>query len=156
MTLKKFHRRAPERPAHRAQGFTLIELLVVLSIIIVIVGLSITIIAIAYGEGDDAGTKVLFERVLSAETEWRTTVGASDPHPGGIRDLINDCRDIPSAISFLEGAKDIFKRKDGGTGQLQTLQDPWGQELNYADGVVWSVGPDRTGGTDDDLYSDGR
>lgn len=141
--------------AGNTRGFTLIELLIVMLILALLIGLGITIISIAYGESDQAATESLLQRVLNAETAWRTQVNSPTPHPGPIRDLVESCQDVPEAISWLEGAQNIFKRKDA-NGKLITLQDPWGEELNYANGVAWSIGPDRDGGTDDDIRTDGK
>ncbi len=141
--------------ADHSRGFTLVELLIVLLILALLIGLGITIIALAYGESDDAATESLLQRVLSAETAWRAQVDSNAPHPGQMKDLVNSCRDIPEAMSWLEGAPTTFKRTNA-NGELITLQDPWGNELNYANGVAWSIGPDRTGDTDDDISTDGK
>ncbi len=135
---------------HRAarDGFTLLEILVVLAIIGLLAGLAITNVDKIFG-GAQQSTVQLFvrESMKTSLTTYRIHMGDYPASAEGLQALVTR----PAAKSDRWFGPYI----DGGKIPL----DPWGEPYQYAyPGTrnkssydLWSKGPDRQTGTEDDI-----
>ena len=147
---KPFQSRVVERRAHhrRAAGFTLLEILVVLAIIGLLAGLAITNVDKIFG-GAQGSTASLFvrESMKTSLTTYRIHMGNYPSTSEGLQALIS--RPATKADRwhgpYIEGGK--------------LPLDPWGEPYQYAyPGTrnkssydLWSKGPDKQSGTEDDI-----
>lgn len=134
------------RPARAA--FTLLEILVVLAIIGLLAGLAITNVDKIFG-GAQGTTAQLFvrESMKTSLTTYRIHMGDYPSTSEGLQALIS--RPASKADRwhgpYIEGGK--------------LPQDPWGEPYQYAypgtrnkSGYdLWSKGPDKQSGTEDDI-----
>ncbi len=139
--------RRSRRPARRRRAFTLIEVLLVLVILVVLASI--------------AGTNYARVQKSANINAAKTQIGALDTPLETYR---LDVGDYPSADDGLEALR--TKPSDAPEGKWngsylrkQIPPDPWGEEYQYEyPGThnedmpdIWSMGPDRANGTDDDV-----
>lgn len=144
---QRLSRRLSWRRAAR-RGFTLLEILVVLAIIGLLAGLAITNVDKIFG-GAQVSTVQLFvrESMKTSLTTYRIHMGDYPSTSDGLQALVTR----PGTKSDRWFGPYI----DGGKIPL----DPWGEAYQYAyPGTrnktsydLWSKGPDRQTGTDDDI-----
>ena len=137
--------RRNQRP-HRS-GFTLIEVMVVLLILVTMAGLGVYAMR---GTLEGANRKTAFTYVNELESYvelFELSVGRPPTNEEGLGVLVN----CPSGISEAKWGGPYIKSKAVAT-------DPWGNAYQYAcpgrNGQlfsIWSYGPDRIDGTDDDI-----
>ena len=147
-SLKTPTRRTTRRSRPRATGFTLLEILVVLAIIGLLAGLAITNVDKIFGgaQGSTARLQVR-DSMRTSLTSYRIAMGDYPTTAEGLNALITP----PASKAdrwhgpYLEPAKIPL--------------DPWGEPLQYAfPGTknkggydLWSKGPDKQSGTEDDI-----
>ena len=129
-------------------GFTLLEILVVLAIIGLLAGLAITNVDKIFG-GAQVGTVQIFvkESMKTSLTPFRIQMGDYPSTSEGLQALI----DRPST----KGERWNGPYISGGKIPL----DPWGEPYQYAypgsknkgSYDLWSKGPDKQSGTEDDI-----
>jgi general secretion pathway protein G len=132
----------------KRRGFTLVEILVVITIIVLLAGITITNVGKLFG-----GSQVDIARLFVTQTmktplvTYRLSMGSYPSTQEGLAALLTP----PSGKSdrwrgpYVEGST--------------IPNDPWGEPYQYRcpgvhnkDGYdLWSKGPDRTDGTDDDI-----
>lgn len=131
-------------PRHKRQGFTLIELLLVLAILVVLGSMTVAFFGgtrqSAYIDAAK-GQIGIFEGAVD-RYEFDMT-----EYPGSLDDLLKKAsdKDGPKGGPYLKG-KEIKK-------------DPWKNDYKFvAPGKknpesydIWSIGPDKQDGTDDDI-----
>ncbi|MBI5722773.1 MAG: type II secretion system protein GspG [Planctomycetes bacterium] len=145
-------------PGLRKSAFTLLELMIVLAIILVIAG-SVGVIAYVKikDSADRDAAKVLVDQVVHAVDIFHTKLNRYPASDKGLQELITAPEDENEAKKW--GGPYL---KDG-----KIPVDPWGSELKYeltettgSSGTstgpafkVWSLGPDKQDGSDDDIRS---
>lgn len=129
------------------KGFTLMEVLLVMAILIGLASV-VTVSYINIKKSSDKKNAQL--QVDALKTAVELYYGAVNDYPSKLSDVSQP----PSDQTLLE------KWKDGGGPffEEEIPTDPWGQEYQYeTDGVdtfrVWSMGPDKQNGSDDDITS---
>jgi general secretion pathway protein G len=140
-----FLRRAP-----RAEGgFTLLEILLALGILAMLVALAVTNIGKTLGNAQDSVAKTFVrESMKTPLTAYRLSVGDYPSTEEGLQALV-------TAPENKQGWRGPYVDSPGGKIPL----DPWGEPYQYRypgthnkDGYdLWSKGPDKTDGTDDDI-----
>ncbi len=136
----------PARFLRAVTGFTLLEILVVLAIIGLLAGLAITNVDKIFG-GAQADTARLFvnQSLKAPLTAYRIATGSYPTTAEGLQALVTP----PSSKAD--------KLPRGLIDKVPT--DPWGEPYQYAypgnknkDGYdLWSKGPDKQSGTQDDI-----
>lgn len=136
------------RSPHRG-GFTLLEVMVVLFILVTIAGLAVVVMT---GQREAANRRAAFTYVkllANAVDQYDMQAGHPPTSEQGIAALISKPPDLSDGKWAGPYIKDNAKSTD-----------PWGIEYRYAspgrDGRsfdIWSCGPDRIDGTDDDIGS---
>ncbi len=149
MSFSRLRSSAPRRVLRPARAaFTLLEILVVLAIIGLLAGLAITNVDKIFG-GAQGTTAQLFvrESMKTSLTTYRIHMGDYPSTSEGLQALI--ARPANKADRwhgpYIEGGK--------------LPQDPWGETYQYAyPGTrnkggydLWSKGPDKQSGTEDDI-----
>lgn len=141
---------APVRAARRAtrNGFTILEILVVLAIIGLIVGLAVSKLG-GYFDRAQIQSAQLFVRTTLATplTAYKVATGSYPTTSEGLQALVT-----PPASKA-----DRFPTGEGLLDKLPT--DPWGEVYQYQyPGThnknsydLWSKGPDKQSGTEDDI-----
>ncbi len=141
--------RAPLTRSHHAAGaFTLLEILVVLAIIGLLVSLAVTNVGNLFSGSQKDIAKLFVNQSMRAPLEvYRSHMGDYPTAAEGLQALIT----APASKA---------DRWRGPYLQDNKLPiDPWGEPYQYrAPGVknkngydLWSKGPDKTDGTDDDI-----
>jgi len=129
------------------RGFTLLEILVVLAIVGLLAGLAITNVDTIFG-GAQVSTVQLFvkESMKTSLTTYRIHLGDYPSTADGLAALVSP----PSSKAdrwrgpYIEGGVPV---------------DPWGEPYQYAypgqknkgSFDIWSKGPDKQSGTEDDI-----
>jgi general secretion pathway protein G len=140
------------RPAHRRgeAAFTLLEILLALGILAMLVALAVTNVGKILGGAQDSVAKTFVrESMKTPLTAYRISVGDYPSTEEGLQAL----------VTAPEGKADRWKGPyvDVPGGKLPL--DPWGEPYQYRypgvhnkDGYdLWSKGPDKADGTDDDI-----
>lgn len=132
----------------RSRGFTLLEILVVLAIIGLLAGLAITKTGTIFGGAQVQATELFVRQSMKTSlVTYRLHMGDYPSTSDGLQALITP----PSAKAdrwhgpYIEGSRMPL--------------DPWGEPYQYANpGTknkggydLWSKGPDKQSGTEDDI-----
>ncbi len=140
--------RRPSRLRRAARAFTLLEILVVLAIIGLLAGLAITNVGNIFG-GAQQGTAQLFvkETMKTSLVTYRIHMGDYPSTADGLQALVTrpGTKGERWAGPYIEGGK--------------VPLDPWTEPYQYAyPGTrnkggydLWSKGPDKQSGTEDDI-----
>jgi len=130
------------------RGFTLVEILVVITIIVLLAGITITNVGKLFsGSQVDVAKLFVTQGMKTALVTYRLNMGSYPSTEEGLAVLVT----APSGKAdrwrgpYIEGNK--------------IPADPWGEPYMYRspgvhnkDGYdLWSKGPDKTDGTDDDI-----
>ena len=134
----------------KPRGFTLVEILVVITIIGLLAGLTIANFGKLFG-GSQVDIARLFvnQSMKTPLVTYRLQMGAYPSTEEGLQALVT----APS------GKADRWRGPYVAEGTKVPIVDPWGEPYLYRcpgvhnkDGYdLWSKGPDRTDGTDDDI-----
>ena len=139
------------QPTHsQRRAFTLVEILVVITIIGLLAGLTIANFGKLFG-GSQVDIARLFvnQSMKTPLVTYRLQMGAYPSTEEGLQALVT----APS------GKADRWRGPYVAEGTKVPIVDPWGEPYLYRcpgvhnkDGYdLWSKGPDRTDGTDDDI-----
>jgi general secretion pathway protein G len=132
------------------RGFTLIEILVVIAIIGLLAGLTIANVGGLFGGSQkDIARLFVTQSLKTPLTTYRLQMGDYPSTEEGLQVLFT-----PPA-----GKADRWRGPYVADGTKFPIEDPWGEPYQYRyPGVhnkgsydVWSKGPDKTDGTDDDI-----
>lgn len=140
--------RFPENSKRR--GFTLIEILVVIAIITLLAGLTIANVGKLFG-GSQVDIAKLFvnQSMKTPLVTYRLQMGSYPSTDEGLQAL----------VTAPANKADRWRGPYLAEGTKLPILDPWGEPYQYKcpgshnkDGYdLWSKGPDRTDGTDDDI-----
>ncbi len=133
-------------------GFSLIEILIVLGLLLVLGTVGVTAFRKVQSSANKKAAKVTVESAEQAMELYLTTVGELPDTESGLQALITAPEDETLAAKW-----DGPYLKDS-----KIPVDPWGSELRYelvesedeegdASFKIWSIGPDKEDGTDDDI-----
>lgn len=135
-----------KRIKRRAAAFTLLEVLLVLVILVVLGSMAAVGVMGTQDKAlkDSARAQVkIFDRAIEL---YRFNM---KKYPGELEDLVNKPSDAKEAEKW--GTEGYLNKKS-------IPLDPWDQEYRYeskdSSYRIWSVGPDGSDGTDDDIASD--
>jgi general secretion pathway protein G len=133
------------RRRRRKSGFTLIEVLLVMTILVILASL-----AVGTYSGVKAKTNISAAKaqVLLLKNVIATYEGTVNSYPSTLEALRTCPQDLPDPTKWAGPYLDS-----------DIQQDPWGNQYQYVcpgkhntDSFdVWSLGPDRTDGTPDDI-----
>lgn len=143
------------RSFRRHAGFTLIEVLLVIGILLVLGTVSVVSYTRIKEGADKKATKLMVDDTVNAIRFFQAALNRYPTQDEGLQGL----------ITAPEDEIEAQKWRDGGGPWLENGKipvDPWGNELKYepvedAGTVtgppvhVWSLGPDKEDGTDDDI-----
>lgn len=136
------------RRLNRSRAFTLVEVLLVLVILVVIASLAVTAYGPAQKQARVKAARVdigVFETALDL---FQVNIGVYPSTDQGLEAL----REAPSDLNNADDWAGPYLKK-------AVPNDPWGQPYQYEypgshdEEVpdIWSMGPDMTDGTDDDV-----
>lgn len=135
----------------RRAGFTLIEILLVIGILVVLGGVSVGVYSKIKSNTDKKNAKLLVDSVCAQIDRFQIDMGRYPQGEEGLKEL----------VSSPEDEKDKEKWAGPYLKDSKIPSDPWGQELKYeknedSEGSskpykVWSTGPDKEDGTEDDI-----
>jgi general secretion pathway protein G len=137
-------------PTSRRRGFTLIEILVVLAIIALMMGLFVSNVGSLFGGSQVSVAKLMVSQSLKTPLlAYRLQMGDYPSTEEGLQAL----------FTAPAGKADRWRGPYIADGTKYPLLDPWDQPYEYrypgthnkAGYDVWSKGPDKTDGTDDDI-----
>jgi general secretion pathway protein G len=145
------------RRTNSVKGFTLIEVLLVVGILVVLATVGVVGYSKIKAGADRDTTAVLVKDTCHAVDLYYIKMGAFPTSEEGLKALCEAPSDETLVEKWNSGGGPFLK--DG-----QIPKDPWGTELHYelvqTDSSsttvgpayhVWSDGPDRQPGTDDDI-----
>jgi len=121
-------------------GFTLIEVLLVLIILVIL--------------GSLAGVSYFQVQKQALEKQAKVQVGKID---GAVKLYLLNMNTAPAALDALntQPSDDKASNWKGPYFDGEIPTDPWGNDYQYeatgAEYKIWSMGPDATSGTDDDI-----
>ncbi|MBS3820400.1 MAG: type II secretion system major pseudopilin GspG [Planctomycetes bacterium] len=133
-------------------AFTLIEVLLVIGILVVLAGVTVVVYRNIKPSADKKATLVLVSNTEDAVNLFHAALNRYPSEEEGLAILVEAPEDEDEAEAWKDG---------GGAFLKEVPKDPWGQELKYesieaTDGGaasfrVYSVGPDKEEGTEDDI-----
>ena len=135
---------------HKHRGFTLMEILVVITIITFIAGLTIANVGKLFGGSQIDIAKLMVNQSLKTPlVTYRLQLGSYPSTEEGIQAL----------ATAPANQADRWRGPYLADGTKLPLLDPWGEPYQYRypgthnkDSYdLWSKGPDKTDGTDDDI-----
>ena len=135
---------------HKHRGFTLMEILVVITIITFIAGLTIANVGKLFGGSQIDIAKLMVNQSLKTPlVTYRLQLGSYPSTEEGIQAL----------ATAPANKADRWRGPYLADGTKLPLLDPWGEPYQYRypgthnkDSYdLWSKGPDKTDGTDDDI-----
>lgn len=140
------------------KGFTLMEVLIVLGILLVLGTLAVVAYPRIQESADKKSAKVLVDQVGSALDLYHTAMGTYPTTEEGLKALVTPPDDEKLKEKWTGGGGPFLK-------DAKIPTDPWGIELKYEQvqtgdsGAaptgpayhVWSMGPDKTDPTADDI-----
>ncbi len=131
------------RPSDRRSGFTLIEVLLVLAIL---VALGSVVVVSVFNMQDSADERTARLQLTGFETAIKLYRIDMKMLPTQLQDLVIQPSNVPPGAKWKQ-----YYDKD-------IPVDPWGQPYVYTPGSdnrsfeLYSLGPDRTQGTEDDIH----
>jgi general secretion pathway protein G len=134
----------------RSRGFTLIEILVVITIITLLAGLTIANVGKLFGGSQiDIAKLFVSQSMKTPLVTYRLHMGSYPTTDEGLQAL----------VTAPANKADRWRGPYVAEGTKVPILDPWGEPYQYRypgvhnkDGYdLWSKGPDRTDGTDDDI-----
>ncbi|MDD3179905.1 MAG: type II secretion system major pseudopilin GspG [Opitutaceae bacterium] len=132
------------------RAFTLLEILVVLAILGLLATLLITNVGSIFGESRTRIAEIFVTQTLKTPLNaYRFAIG----------DFPTTAEGLPALLAPPEGRTDRWRGPYLDAPGNKLPQDPWGESYQYRyPGVknknsfdLWSKGPDKTDGTDDDI-----
>jgi general secretion pathway protein G len=134
------------------RGFTLMEVLIVLAILVMLVGMVVPRFLGAQKQGEMRAAKTQIGMFQSALEHYCSDVKTFPTTDQGLSALMTKPSDLDDSITW-----------EGPYLNGETVpKDPWAQDYHYeyppTHGTtdkpdIWSNGPDKTEGTDDDVVS---
>lgn len=136
-------------PNRRRHGFTLVEVMVVLFILLAIASIAVVSVQGSRERANVDKTKVYVRALGSALELYQVHVGRFPTTEQGLDALLNPPSDLPDPSKW----SGPYLKDNAET------HDAWGSPYQYVspgsrsrDGYdVWSLGPDMTDGTEDDI-----
>lgn len=133
------------RPRVQRQAFTLMEMMLVLGIIGILVGISAVALRGTMGDAEETKAKTQIRNIDMHLLRFKTHTGGQMPTK------------LDGLVSRPSGAKSWKKFADE-----KDIVDPWGSPFVYRNPGkknqggydVFSVGPDKKEGTEDDIWLD--
>jgi general secretion pathway protein G len=131
-----------------ARGFTLMEMILVLAIISVLVGLGVFAMTNVLGDAEVGKASADVRTMETNLIRFKTMAGRYPTQSEGLEAFYTR----PSGSPPVRGWRQIMKE--------EAIYDPWGEKYQYrmpgrknaSSYDIFSKGPDKTEGTDDDVY----
>jgi general secretion pathway protein G len=132
------------------EGFTLLEILLALGILAMLVALAVTNVGKILGGAQDSVAKTFVRETMKTPlTAYRISMGDYPSTEEGLQAL----------LTSPEGKSDRWRGPYADVTGGKLPLDPWGEPYQYRcpgthnkDGFdLWSKGPDKTDGTEDDI-----
>lgn len=141
------------RRAKTGKGLTLIEVLLVLAILVLLAGVSVGVYTGIKGDANKDAARVLVNDVAAQVDRFNMDMNRYPESEEGLQELVEE----PEDEEEQENWRGPYL-KDG-----IVPEDPWGQKIQYerfedegesaAPYRVYSMGPDKEDGTEDDISS---
>ncbi len=135
------------RRRRRSAAFTLIEMVLVLAIIALLVGAGVMKLTGVMDAGKEGAVKADITAITSALRLYAMKAGRMPTQDQGLMSLVQRPTTAPMPKSWAPQMKD-----------QESLMDPWDNMYQYRypglqgrEFDVYSLGPDRTDGTEDDI-----
>ncbi len=146
-----------QRVRRHSAGFTLLEILIVLALLLVLGSVAVVGFTRVREKANRDAARVKVDQTVAAVNLYYASMNDYPDNETGLRALLEPPEDEELAENW---AGPYFE-------ELEIPRDPWGQELQYervetgfggSDVLtkpfrVWSYGPDKQDGTDDDIRS---
>ena len=126
----------PYASVPRLRGFSLVELLVVIAIIIILVGIGVAGMNMAFTRSAESQTRIILQGLSAAMQEYQASTGVSLSQDSDVDDLeafIERITQIDSVNTMLIGLgpEGEIVEISGTTNRVTTINDPWGNEIRY-------------------------
>jgi type II secretory pathway pseudopilin PulG len=135
-------RTTPTPRPHRL-AFSLIELLVIIAIIVIVLGLAVAGISMAYQRTEESSARAILGALAGVEKEYRAQTGQSIPasangnvgRANGFLSIVQDNSTV--AGDMLRNIQRQYRTMSGNT--VSAVNDPWGNPIFYNDGTGGST-----------------